>query len=123
MTENFHDYLYGITITVFTDNNPLTYVLTTAKLDETGHRWLASLAAYDFDIVYRPGQSNVDADAMSRLPGLRSDEDGSETQVSSESVQAICSVVQSQPYIESLCKFANVVYVELNRGQDIRSMT
>ena len=44
---------------VCTHNNPLTYVLTTAKLDATGHPWLASLAAYDFDIVYRPGRSNA----------------------------------------------------------------
>ena len=29
---------------VYTDNNPLTYVLTTAKLDAMGHRWVAGLA-------------------------------------------------------------------------------
>ena len=33
--ERFHDYLYGNTFTVYTDNNPLTYVLSTAKLDAT----------------------------------------------------------------------------------------
>ena len=33
VTERFHDYLY-----------PSTYILTTAKLDETGQRWVASLA-------------------------------------------------------------------------------
>jgi hypothetical protein len=37
------------------DNNPMTYVLTTAKLDATGHRWLAALAAFNFNILYRPG--------------------------------------------------------------------
>lgn len=30
--EKFSDYLYGTEFTVLTDNNPLTYVLTTAKL-------------------------------------------------------------------------------------------
>ena len=55
VTEKYHDYLWGHNFTVFTDNNPLTYVLTTAKLDATGHRWLAALAAYDFDIQYCPG--------------------------------------------------------------------
>ena len=39
----FHDNLFGNKFTVRTDNNPLTYVLTTAKLDATGHRWLAAL--------------------------------------------------------------------------------
>lgn len=46
-----------------TDNNPLTYILSTAKLDATGHRWVAALAAFDFDILYRPGRNNSDADA------------------------------------------------------------
>ena len=33
------DYLlYGENFTVFTDNNPLTCVLTTAQLEATGHR-------------------------------------------------------------------------------------
>ena len=40
VTEKFGDYLYGSKFTVWTDNNPLTYVLTTANLDATGHRWL-----------------------------------------------------------------------------------
>ena len=66
-TEKFHDYLYGATFDVHTDNNPLTYVLTTTKLDATGQRWLASLANYNFNIYYRSGRSNTDADALSRL--------------------------------------------------------
>ena len=38
ITEQFHEYLYGNTFDIYTDNNPLTYVLTTAKLDAMGHR-------------------------------------------------------------------------------------
>lgn len=63
ITEKFQDYLYGKKFTVITDNNPLTYILSTAKLDATGHRWVAALAAFDFDILYRPGRNNSDADA------------------------------------------------------------
>ena len=37
ITELFHKYLYGNTFDVYMDNNPLTYVLTTAKLDAMGH--------------------------------------------------------------------------------------
>jgi hypothetical protein len=40
VTKKFHDYLYGNRFTITTDHNPLTYILTTAKLDATGHRWL-----------------------------------------------------------------------------------
>ena len=38
ITDQFHEYLYGNTFNVYRDNNPLTYMLTTAKLDAMGHR-------------------------------------------------------------------------------------
>ena len=52
----------------FTDNNPLTYVLSTAKLNATGHRWVSELADFRFTVRYRPGKINVDADGLSRMP-------------------------------------------------------
>ena len=63
--EKFHEYLYGSkSFEVFTDNNPLTYVLTSAKLDACGQRWVAKLANYNFSIKYRCGVSNTEADAL-----------------------------------------------------------
>lgn len=67
ITDKFHDYLYGANFEVVTDNNPLTYVLSTAKLDATGHRWVAALANYNFSLSYRSGKLNKDADGLSRL--------------------------------------------------------
>ena len=69
VTHKFHDYLYGHHFVVRTDNNPLTYVLTSAKLDAVGHRWLAELSTYDFELIYKSGKTNIDADILSRLPG------------------------------------------------------
>ena len=68
VTERFHEYLYGGEFEVYTDNNPLTYILTTAKLDATGQRWVANLANYNFKIFYRSGKLNVEVDALSRIP-------------------------------------------------------
>ncbi|KAJ7991696.1 hypothetical protein DPEC_G00286560 [Dallia pectoralis] len=69
VTEKFRDYLYyAPTFTVFSDNNPLTYVLSSAKLNATGCRWVAELADFHFTIRYRPGKENVDADSLSRMP-------------------------------------------------------
>ena len=68
ITDRFHEYLYGGQFDVYTDNNPLTYILTSAKLDATGQRWVASLANYDFQIFYRPRKTNIEADALSRIP-------------------------------------------------------
>ena len=43
VVEKFHEYVHGSTFDVYTDNNPLTYMLTTAKLDVASHCWVASL--------------------------------------------------------------------------------
>ena len=66
--DRFHKYLYGGQFDVYTDNNPLTYILTSAKLDATGQRWVASLANYDFRIFYKSGKTNVETDALSQIP-------------------------------------------------------
>ena len=67
--EKFRDYLYYAPhFTIYTDNNPLTYVMSTAKLNAVGHRWVGELADFRFDVKYRPGKSNIDADTLSRLP-------------------------------------------------------
>ena len=60
--------MHGGQFDVYTDNNPLTYILTSAKLDATGQRWVASLANYDFRIFYKSRKTNVEADALSRIP-------------------------------------------------------
>ena len=73
ITDRFHEYLYGGKFDVYTDNNPLTYVLTTAKLDATGQRWIAALGMYHFKIYYRSGKSNGNADALSRIPWRETD--------------------------------------------------
>ncbi len=68
VTEKFSDYLTCSEFTVFTDNNPLTYVMSSAKLNATGLRWVAELANFQFSIQYKPGKSNNDADGLSRFP-------------------------------------------------------
>lgn len=65
MTEKFREYLLGQRCVVYTDNNPLSY-LQTAKLGATEHRWAAQLAVFDFEVKYRSGRSNQNADALSR---------------------------------------------------------
>ena len=66
ITEQFHDYLaYAPEFIVYTDNNPLTYIMSTAKLTATGHRWVSSLADFNFCIKYRPGKIHKDGDFLS----------------------------------------------------------
>ena len=67
VTDKFRSYLLGSNFTVYTDNNPLKY-LQTARLGAVEQRWTSQLASFKFDIVYRSGKSNANADALSRLP-------------------------------------------------------
>lgn len=68
VTEKSSDYLYGSHFTVVTDSNSLTYILTSAKLDMTSYRWLATLSTFSFKLLYRPGKQNGDADGLTRRP-------------------------------------------------------
>ena len=69
VTERFADYLRcGPPFVVYTDNNPLTYVLASAKLNVVGQRWVNDLADFNFTIRYKPGKENIDADFLSRKP-------------------------------------------------------
>ena len=96
ITEQFHEYLspYGKNQNEFvvrTDNNPLTYILTSAKLDASGHRWVANLADYNFSLEYQRGKDNTVADFLSRMEDRLSDEEVREqlTELPPEGVQEV----------------------------------
>ena len=72
VTEQFHEYLtpYGKNRNEFvvrTDNNPLIYIFSSAHLDAAGHRWVASLADYNFSLEYQKGKDNTVADFLSHM--------------------------------------------------------
>ena len=77
VTEQFHEYLspYGKNrnkFVVCTDNNPLTYIFSSANLDAAGQRWVAHLTSYNFSLEYQKGKDNTVANFLSwmnkRLP-------------------------------------------------------
>ena len=75
MTEQFREYLQYQPFLVRTDNNPLTYVLMTPNLDTVGHRWVAAMAGYNFEIQYVCGSDNKVADALSHVRGHLDEDD------------------------------------------------
>ena len=99
VVEKFHEYLYGSTFNVYTDNNPLTYVLTTAKLDAASHCWVTSLANYNFRLHYQAGRTNIDADALSRVswPECMPDNLGTSLKVNAAAIRAIQEAALDQP--------------------------
>ena len=72
VTEQFHEYLsfYGKNRNEFvvrTDNNPLTYIFSSANLDAAGQRWVACLTSYNFSLQYQKGKDNTVADFLSQM--------------------------------------------------------
>lgn len=94
MVDKLHNYLYGATFVVKTDNNPLTYLLSTAKLDTTGHRWLAALFEFQFSLKYQPGVGNRDNDALSQRPHSIKAGQKSWVNLPLEGVRAMCQGVE-----------------------------
>ena len=79
ITEHFKEYLLYQPFLVKTDNNPLTYIMTTPNLDATGHQWVGALAKFNFWLEYQKGWHNAVADALSWIT----------THLGQEDVQAI----------------------------------
>ena len=73
--DKFRDYVLGSKVVVYTDSNPLCYVLKSAQLDATSHRWLASISMFDLEIRYKKGANHLDADFLSRIPNKELEED------------------------------------------------
>ena len=95
VTEKFRDYLYySQEFTVFSDNNPLSYILTTAKLNATGMRWLAELSSYNFSIKYRPGKNSTDCDFLSRHPNFPETIDSYTEKVDLSKVSSLINSIQ-----------------------------
>jgi transposase InsO family protein len=102
ITQKYYDYLYGAKFEVITDNNPLTYVMSSAKLDATGLRWVAALSSFDFSIRYKPGKQNGAADALSRL-------DNGYLQMSDDTVRAVCNGASHDDLITTISMSLDVI--------------
>ena len=64
---HFHTYLYGNVTTVITDHSPLVYIKNNTKLTGRVARWAILLQNYDYDVIYKKGSENTNADALSRV--------------------------------------------------------
>ena len=69
VTEQFREYLQYQPFLVRTNNNSLTYIMTMPNLDAVGHRRVAAMAGYNFEIEYIRGMDNKVADALSSVGG------------------------------------------------------
>jgi hypothetical protein len=54
--------------TLFTDHQALTWIFNSTHLNPMLFRWIDILMSLDFTVIHWPGNRNVYADSMSRLP-------------------------------------------------------
>jgi hypothetical protein len=71
--KEWRPYLSGTTyeVQVYTDHKNLTYFTTTKELNGRQVRWAEMLADYNFRVHYKKGSENARADALSRRPDHR----------------------------------------------------
>ena len=65
--KTFRNYVYGNKFTIVTDHKPLLW-LKSADNNTGVQKWRVKLSDYEFDIVYKPGKQNANADTLSRNP-------------------------------------------------------
>ena len=92
--------------------------MSSAKLDATGHRGLASLGICNFQLNYKRGKANGDADGLSRKPQQT-------VQLYPSAVNAICKAYTVQrnacPYVRNFIVSQDWHVVEslLSDSQDV----
>ena len=65
--QKLRPYLYGAEFTVYTDHKPLLCLFSKSMTNTKIQRWAILLAEYGAIIKYRPGNTNIRADMLSRL--------------------------------------------------------
>lgn len=64
----FRPYIYGYKFKIVTDHRPLTWLFNAKDPGGRLLRWRLKLEEYEYEIVYKPGRVNSNADALSRYP-------------------------------------------------------
>lgn len=72
----FRPYLYGRHFNIITDHRPLTYLFGIKDASSQLMRWRLQLADYDYDISYRAGPEHSNADCLSRIRMIQTDQTG-----------------------------------------------
>ena len=111
------DYLYGNNLTIKSDNNLLTYVLSSAWFEATGHWWVSSLTSYNCNVQYKAGKTNIEEDTLSHINWGNS--------ISVESPQAILNTTMEgmSPLVEICAHSAQAYLSPIKVGKDAKTMS
>jgi hypothetical protein len=65
--KHFRQYLYGRKFTIVTDHRPLTWIFSVKDPSSRLLRWRLKFEEYDYEVTYKKGSENKNADALSRI--------------------------------------------------------
>jgi transposase InsO family protein len=67
-TKYFRPYLFGRKFKIQTDHRPLNWLMSLKEPNSKLVRWRLKLEEFNYEIEYKPGKINNNADALSRIP-------------------------------------------------------
>jgi hypothetical protein len=70
-TKHFRPYLYGRKFKITTDHQPLTWIMNVKDPSSRLLRWRIKLEEYNYEILYKKGALNTNADALSRINEMK----------------------------------------------------
>ncbi len=71
---HFRPYLYGTNFTLYTDHQPIKWLMTNNKLTGKLARLVFILQEYEFKVIHRPGITHQNADTMSQRTLITSED-------------------------------------------------
>lgn len=93
-TKVFRPYLFGRRFTIVSDHKPLQWLFNIKDPSSKLVRWRLKLEEFDYEIVYKKGKTNCNADALSRYPVLIIDP---KTPPIAETYEKYIKISQQQP--------------------------
>ena len=76
--KKYRQFIWGSHFTIYSDHNPLQYIMKIKNPNGRLVRWSLLLMEYDFDVVYKSGKSHQNVDTLSRYPIEKPDSDDDE---------------------------------------------
>jgi hypothetical protein len=110
--KHFRPYLYGRKFRIITDHRPLIWLFNLKEPGSRLVRWRLKLEEYDYEIEYKPGKINSNADALSRITVSNNNDNNHElresikywnqTQLISKLMLTLNSILNLQGYAHNL---------------------
>jgi len=100
----FRQYLYGRKFTIVTDHRPLTWIFSVKDPSFRLLRWRLKLEEYEYEVIYKKGSNNTNADALSRIHVTEgyTDSHDNKSGLTKEEKQAIFQEMHDKPIVGHL---------------------